>query len=76
MDFEAWKVDLKTKSAYHETGCRITVEGSPRHPVGVIPAHFPAGLSAVEEARLLRCGMKAIVSRAREEYAKSVSTKV
>lgn len=73
MDFEAWKVDLKTKTAYHETGCRITVEGSPKHPVGVIPTHFPAGLSAVEEARLLRCGMKAIVNTARAEHSKELS---
>lgn len=74
MDFDAWKVDLKSKSAFHETGCRITVEGNPRQPMGLIPSNFPDGLTAVEEARLLRCGMKAIVSKAREEHMKTVGS--
>lgn len=74
MDFEAWKVDLNSKSAFHETGCRITVEGNPRQPMGVLPTNFPAGLTAVEEARLLRCGMKAIVNKARAEHAKEVGS--
>lgn len=71
MDFDAWKVDLKTKSAFHQTGFRITVEGNPRYPAGVIPTHFPDGLSAVEQARLLRCGLKAIVDAARDEHSRS-----
>lgn len=60
MDFDAWNVDLESLSAFHVTGFRITIEGSPLQPEGVSPSHFPAGLSAVEQARLLRCGMKAI----------------
>lgn len=60
MDFDAWNVDLKNLSAFHVTGFRITIEGNPLQPVGVTPSHFPGDLSAVEQARLLRCGMVAI----------------
>lgn len=60
MDFDAWNVDLETLSAFHVTGFRISIEGSPLQPVGVSPSHFPDGLTAVEQARLLRCGMRAI----------------
>ena len=65
MDFEAWNVDLKTKSAFHVTGFRISIEGNPLQPMGVLPSHFPEGLTAVEQARLLRCGMKAILTEAK-----------
>lgn len=65
MDFEAWNVDLDTLSAFHITGFRISIEGNPLQPLGVSPSHFPEGLSAVEQARLLRCGMKAIKDAAR-----------
>lgn len=60
MDFDAWNVDLESLSAYHTTGFRISIEGTPTQPLGVSPSHFPTGLSAVEQARLIRCGMKAI----------------
>ncbi|WP_188150555.1 hypothetical protein [Teredinibacter waterburyi] len=60
MDFDAWNVDLRTLSAFHSTGFRIAVEGDPLQPMGVFPSHFPEGLSAVDQACLLRCGMKAI----------------
>ncbi|WP_185236391.1 hypothetical protein [Teredinibacter franksiae] len=60
MDFDAWNVDLDSLSAFHVTGFRISIEGSPLQPLGVSPSHFPEGMSAVEQARLLRCGMKAI----------------
>ena len=67
MDFEAWNVDLKTKSAFHITGFRISIEGNPLQPMGVLPSHFPEGLTAVEQARLLRCGMKAILNEAKNQ---------
>jgi len=60
MDFDAWNVDLESLSAFHATGFRVSVEGSPLQPLGVCPSHFPEGLSAVDQARLLRCGMRAI----------------
>jgi hypothetical protein len=60
MNFEAWNVDLDTASAVHECGLRITVEGDPANPNGVNPGKFPEHLSAVEQARLLRCGLEAI----------------
>jgi len=60
MDFHAWNVDLNNLSAFHVTGFCVTVEGDPLKPVGVNPAHFPSELSAVEQAKLLRCGMVAI----------------
>lgn len=65
MDFDAWNIDLKNKSAFHTTGFRIVIEGNPLQPMGVIPSHFPDGLSAVEQARLLRSGMKALMREAR-----------
>ncbi|WP_018416829.1 hypothetical protein [Teredinibacter turnerae] len=76
MDFDAWNVDLDTLSAYHTTGFRISVEGSPTHPLGVSPSHFPAGLSAVEQARLIRCGMKAIKDAATGTRASKTSDDV
>lgn len=60
MNFEAWDVDLGTASAVHQCGFRITVEGDPVNPSGVHPGKFPEGLSAVEQARLLRCGLEAM----------------
>lgn len=65
MDFDAWNVDLKSKSAFHITGFRIVVEGDPLHPMGVIPSHFPDGLNAIDQAKLLRSGMKALILEAR-----------
>lgn len=64
MNFEAWDVDLSTASAVHECGFRITVEGDPANPNGVHPGKFPEGLTAVEQARLLRCGLEAMQKRA------------
>ena len=60
MDFDAWNVDLDNLSAFHITGFRISIEGSPLQPLGASPSHFPEGMSAVDQARLLRCGMRAI----------------
>ena len=60
MDFKAWNVDLKVKSAYHVSGFKIVIEGDPRQPMGVYPSNFPEDLTAFEQAKLLRCGMEAI----------------
>ncbi|SMF58086.1 hypothetical protein SAMN02745866_03750 [Alteromonadaceae bacterium Bs31] len=73
MDFDAWNVDLEKLSAFHITGFRISIEGSPLQPLGVLPSHFPDHLSAVEQARLLRCGMKAIRDAALSEKHQSTA---
>ncbi len=78
MDFNAWNVDLKAASAYHSTGFRLVVEGSPIHPQGVVPSHFPEGVTAVEQVRLIRSGLKAIMAAAREPHnlqSKSLQSK-
>lgn len=64
MDFTAWKVDLSTLSASHESGFTIEIEGNPKDPSSVSPGRFPAQLSGVEQARLLRHGMEAIARAA------------
>lgn len=65
MDFRAWNVDLKTRSAYHVSGFKIVIEGDPRQPMGVFPSNFPNQLTAFEQAKLLRCGMEAIAAAAK-----------
>lgn len=60
MNFESWNVDLDSASAVHPCGFRLTVEGDPANPSGVHPGKFPEGLTAVEQARLLRCGLEAM----------------
>lgn len=60
MNFESWNVDLDTASAVHASGFKITVEGDPCNPTGVHPGKFPDGLTAVQQARLLRCGLEAM----------------
>lgn len=70
MNFESWNVDLSSACAVHECGFKITVEGDPANPMGVHPGKFPEALSAVEQARLLRCGLEAMqkaASRANAE---------
>ena len=64
MDFTAWTVDLSTLSASHESGFTIEIEGNPKDPSSVSPGRFPAQLSGVEQARLLRHGMEAIAKAA------------
>lgn len=66
MDFDAWNVDLKTASAFHSTGFRLIVEGNPVHPQGVIPSHFPENVTALEQVKLIRSGLEAIISAAKE----------
>ena len=70
MDFYTWSIDLKNNKAHHSCGFELTVEGDPRQPVGVIPGRFPKHLNAVEQARLLRCGMQAIIKAANNEAQK------
>ena len=64
MNFETWTVDLKSASAIHPCGFKVVVEGDLCNPMGVHPGKFPEGLTAVEQARLLRCGLEAIISTA------------
>ncbi len=64
MDFEAWNVDLEKAMAVHRSGFKITVEGDVRQPSGVIPGRFPEGLSAIDQATLLRCGLQALMRTA------------
>ncbi len=64
MDFDDWQVDLKRSLAVHSTGFRLTVEGDPRRPTGVLPGRFPDYLSAAEQAALLRRGINAIARKA------------
>lgn len=64
MDYQSWNVDIDKLTAVHSTGFMIVVEGNPRHPTGVTPGSFPAHLSAIEQVRLLRCGLEAIAQAA------------
>lgn len=71
MDLEAWNVDLARMSAVHRTtGFTVVVEGDPSNPSGVSPGKFPDDLNAVEQAGLLRCGVKAIMDAAEREGKK------
>ncbi len=63
MNLDAWTVGASGLSATHESGFSISVEGNPKDPSAVNPGRFPAGLTAVEQARLLRLGMEAIAKR-------------
>ncbi|WNO07591.1 hypothetical protein [Teredinibacter sp. KSP-S5-2] len=72
MDFDAWNVDLASASAYHNSGFRLAVEGSPSQPEGVIPSHFPEDSSAVEQVRLIRAGLKAIMDAAQKAQRKEL----
>ena len=67
MNFETWTVDLSSSSAVHPCGFKVVVEGDLCSPSGVHPGKFPDGLSAVEQARLLRCGLEAIINLAQNQ---------
>lgn len=67
MNFETWVVDLSSLSAAHPSGFRVVVEGDPTSPMGVHPGKFPDGLTAMQQARLLRCGLAAIISQAQNQ---------
>ncbi len=66
MNFEDWTVDLKTLSATHATGFRLEVEGNPKDPSAVHPGKFPAGLSSIDQVRLVRTGVEAITAAAKK----------
>ena len=67
MNFETWTVDLASASAVHPSGFKVVVEGDPCNPMGVHPGKFPEGLTAVQQARLLRCGLEAIMKQAQNQ---------
>ncbi|MCR6653851.1 MAG: hypothetical protein NVV73_21220 [Cellvibrionaceae bacterium] len=67
MNFETWTVDLASSSAIHASGFKLVVEGDPSNPMGVHPGKFPDGLTAVQQARLLRCGLEAIMNQAQSQ---------
>ena len=64
MDYSAWTVDLKRKSATHSSGFKLAVEGNPRDPSAVHPGKFPSGVGTLEKVRLLRTGMEALAMAA------------
>jgi hypothetical protein len=64
MDFEAWVADLAAGTATHESGFVLQVEGNPRDPSAINPANFPANLSFVDQARLMRCGLEFLAKAA------------
>lgn len=64
MDFDAWVADLAAGIATHESGFTLQVEGNPRDPSAINPANFPANLSFVDQARLMRCGLEFLAKAA------------
>ncbi len=62
IDFEAWVIDVKRKSATHESGYSLVVEGSVKDPSAVNPGRVPKGLSAHDQVRLLRIGLEKLAS--------------
>jgi len=64
MNFDAWVADLAAGTATHESGFVLQVEGDPRDPSAINPANFPANLSFVEQARLMRCGLEFLAKAA------------
>lgn len=65
MNYESWNVDLKSATAIHTSGFKLGVEGDLRNPTGVHPGPFPDDLSPVDQARLLRCGLEAMMKAAK-----------
>jgi hypothetical protein len=66
MNLEAWVVDLAAGTATHESGFVLQVEGNPCDPSAINPNHFPANLSFVDQARLMRCGAEHLAKAAVE----------
>lgn len=58
MNFDDWVADLATGTATHASGFSIRIEGNPKDPSDVHPGKFPADLSFVDQARLLRSGLE------------------
>ena len=75
VNFDAWIVDLPTLSATHACGFRLEVEGSPKDPCAVHPGKFPAGLSSIDQVRLVRTGVEAIAKAADSRSAKPSPSK-
>jgi hypothetical protein len=74
MDFSDWVADLATGTATHASGFTLRVEGNPRDPSSVDPGKFPADLSFVDQARLLRSGLEFLAKTAsgsRESWSTS-----
>lgn len=65
MDYDSWHVDIAEATVKHPSGFKIMVEGDLSDPSSISPTNFPAGLSAAEQARLLRCGMQALARAAK-----------
>lgn len=76
MDFDSWHVDIAEATVRHPSGFRIVVEGNLADPSGISPSHFPDGLTAAEQARLVRCGMQALMKAARNSPARRPRTPV
>ena len=72
MNFESWAVNLETYSATHSCGAKIVAEGDPLNPCGVHPSDFPDSISALDQVRLLRCGLKAIFNAARDQKKRTM----
>jgi hypothetical protein len=64
MDFDAWVANLAAGTATHESGFVLQVEGNPSDPSAINPANFPANLSFVDQARLMRCGLEFLAKAA------------
>lgn len=64
MDFDAWVANLAAGTVTHESGFVLQVEGNPRDPSAINPANFPADLSFVDQARLMRCGLEFLAKAA------------
>src|SRR5690625_8002854 len=57
-------MDTVQQRAQHHTGCSVQVEWEPQDPSAVVPGRAPEHLSAVEQAQLLREGMKELAASA------------
>jgi len=66
MSLSDWSVDLLAGTANHTSGFSLRIEGSAGDPSEVFPGKFPADLSFVDQARLLRAGLEALAKSARE----------
>lgn len=70
MDFDSWHVDLAQATVRHPSGFRIAIEGNLAEPHAIEPSDFPEGLTPAEQARLMRCGMQALMKAARANSAR------
>jgi len=65
MNFDDWTVDMTNNSLTHANGFTIRFEGDPKDPSDIYPEKFPEGLSAINQARLLRAGLEFLARFAR-----------